>query len=62
MNAGIVTEKLNITKKMKADSSALLSSTSTEVDYFKKEEIYSKLRPELTTVFRYAYSLAIFVG
>ena len=57
--SGIVTEKLNKTKKLKAESTALLSSTNTEKDYFKREEIYNNLRPELTTVFR--YNLAMFV-
>ena len=57
--SGIVTEKLNKTKKLKAESTALLSSTNTEKDYSKREEIYNNLRPELTTVFR--YNLAMFV-
>ena len=49
---GLVTEKLNITKKLKMDTAALLKSTNTEPDYSKREDVFNQLRPELTQIFR----------
>ena len=49
---GLVTEKLNMAKKLKGDSAALLKSTNHEPDYNKREDIFKMLWPELTHLYR----------
>ena len=52
MLKGIVTDKLNITKKLQPDTAALLKATFSEHDFEKREEVFVKLRPELNKLFR----------
>ena len=56
-NLGLVTAKLNQTRKLGSDTAALLKSTNTEPDFLKREEVFKKLRPELTQLFRYIKQL-----
>ena len=48
---GIITDKLNKTKKMKPETISLISGTSSETDFSKREEVYKNYRPELTAEF-----------
>ena len=49
---GIVTDKLNQTKKLQSDTAALLKATFSEPEFEKREEVFVKLRPELNKLFR----------
>ena len=50
---GIVTEKLNDTKKSKPDTAALFNASGDGMDFTAREEIYSAHRKELIYEFRF---------
>ena len=50
---GVIAEKWNVTKKTKPEAAAMISSTSGEPNFEKREEIFTNLRDELTIGIRY---------
>ena len=50
---GIITEKLNTTEKLKADT-AVFSASGDETDYSKREDLYNKHRKELVQEFKHS--------